>query len=149
MMQTIENIPQIKISYSNPQKASERTKILTSITCDMVLRPSWQDIGYRETFKIILLDRTLNVLGISTIGEGGLAGCVSDIRMIFQVALQSNAHAIIIAHNHPSGTLAPSEHDIKITNKIKRAGRILEIALVDAIILTEESYFSFGDNHIL
>ena len=95
----------------------------------------------------LLLNRANKVLGISTISEGGLSGTVTDVRLIYQYAIKANASGIIIAHNHPSGNINPSESDQKITNKIKDAGNLLDIQLLDHIILTAEIeiYRSFAD----
>jgi len=96
---------------------------------------------------MLLLNRANKVLGITTISEGGLSGTVTDIRLIFQYAIKGNASGIIVAHNHPSGNQNPSESDLKITQKIKEAGNLLDIQLLDHIILTPESeiYRSLAD----
>ncbi len=87
---------------------------------------------------MLLLNRANKVLGITTISEGGLSGTVTDVRLIYQYAIKGNACGIIIAHNHPSGNSNPSESDQKITQKIKEAGNLLDIQLLDHIILTPE-----------
>ena len=79
------------------------------------------------------------------ISKGGIHGTVADLRLIFSVALTSLASAIIVAHNHPSGNLQPSDADSRLTQKIKAAGNQLDITLLDHIILTKESYYSFAD----
>ncbi len=96
---------------------------------------------------MLLLNRANKVLGITTISEGGLSGTVTDVRLIFQYAIKANDSGIIVAHNHPSGNSNPSESDLKITQKIKEAGNLLDIQLLDHIILTPESeiYRSFAD----
>jgi len=83
----------------------------------------------------------------NSISEGGLSGTVTDVRLIFQYAIKGNCSGIIIAHNHPSGNTNPSESDLKITQKIKEAGNLLEIQLLDYIILTSERdlFRSFAD----
>ncbi|MBT7463546.1 MAG: JAB domain-containing protein, partial [Bacteroidetes bacterium] len=78
-----------------------------------------------------------------------ISGTITDIRLIFQTALKASSVAIILAHNHPSGNLNPSEADKKITQKIKQAGELLDISVLDHIILSEESYFSFADENLL
>jgi DNA repair protein RadC len=87
---------------------------------------------------MLLLNRANKVLGITTISEGGLSGTVTDVRLIYQYAIKGNACGIIIPHNHPSGNSNPSESDQKITQKIKEAGNLLDIQLLDHIILTPE-----------
>jgi DNA repair protein RadC len=109
---------------------------------------SWnqETIDFLEEFKILLLNRSNAVLGIFPVSKGGLSGTVTDVRLIYQAAIKSNACGTIICHNHPSGNLNPSESDIKITQKIKEAGNILDICLLDHIILSaDDSYFSFAD----
>ena len=104
-------------------------------------------LNIRKLLKCCLLNRANKVLGITTISEGGLSGTVTDVRLIYQYAIKGNASGIIIAHNHPSGNINPSESDQKITNKIKEAGNLLDIQLLDHIILTPEReiYRSFAD----
>ncbi len=96
---------------------------------------------------MLLLNRANKVLGITTLSEGGLSGTLMDVRMIYQYAIKGNASGIIIAHNHPSGVSNPSESDLKITQKIKEAGNLLDIQLLDHIILTPEKeiFRSFAD----
>ena len=72
-----------------------------------------------------------------------------DIKVVFQTALKSNASSILLCHNHPSGNLKPSEQDIKITKSIKEAGKLMEIALLDHLIITDEGFFSFADEGMM
>jgi len=98
----------------------------------------------------MLLNRANKVLGISTISNGSLSGTLVDIRIIMQYALKANAHSIIVSHNHPSGNCKPSENDLSITQKIKEAGKILDISLLDHLILTpDDTYSSFADEGLL
>ncbi len=83
------------------------------------------------------------------VSEGGIDACIVDIRRIFQGALLSNSTSIIIAHNHPSGNLKTSQADIRLTNEIKKAGEFLKIKLLDSIILTSTTYFSFADGGLM
>jgi DNA repair protein RadC len=89
------------------------------------------------------------VLGISEISTGGFAGTVADPKVIFSIALKACASSIILSHNHPSGNLKPSQADLNLTRKIKSGGELLDIAVLDHIILTSDSYFSFADEGIL
>ena len=90
------------------------------------------------------------VLGILSVSKGGISGTVTDIRIIFQSALKSNASGIIVCHNHPSGNMYPSESDRKITQKIKEAGNLMDIQLLDhLIILPIEGFYSFADEGVL
>ena len=107
-------------------------------------------IEHIEEFKLLLMNRSNSVLGIMPVSKGGLSGTVTDVRLIFQGAIKANASGIIVCHNHPSGNLNPSESDTKITNKIKEAGNLMDIQLLDHLILTMDgTYYSFADNGLL
>lgn len=140
------NISEVQIFYSNKVKPSDRPKVETSYNCSEILRHLWTPtIEHHESFYSLMLNRANQVLGFYKVSEGGLNGTVADPRMIFQAALKCNAASIILAHNHPSGNLRPSESDEKLTKKIKEAGLMLDINVLDHIILTPETYYSFAD----
>jgi DNA repair protein RadC len=103
----------------------------------------------REEFKMILLNRANRVLGLFTVSQGGQAGTVADPKIIFATALKANTASIILAHNHPSGNLKPSQADISLTQKLVSAGQLLDIAVLDHLILTSEEYFSFADQGLM
>ncbi len=141
---------EIKVSYVVPIKASKRTKITRSVDAEAVFRAIWSDnIELKEEFYIILLNRGNYVLGWHMLSQGGLAGTIVDLRLVFSIALKGLASGIVIAHNHPSGNPSPSSEDIKLTNRLKEAGKILEIPILDHIIITSEEYHSFADNGML
>ena len=102
-----------------------------------------------EQFMMILLNRANDVMRTVNISEGGMTGTVADPKKIFKMALENNAAAIILGHNHPSGNLKPSESDIKLTRKIKEAGILLEMDVHDHIILGPDKYFSFADEGMM
>lgn len=102
-----------------------------------------------EQFRILLTNRADKVLGILDVSQGGIAGTVTDRKVIFACALKAAASGIILAHNHPSGNLIASQADIELTKKLSAGGRILEIAVLDHIIITSESYFSFAEEGLL
>jgi DNA repair protein RadC len=107
-------------------------------------------IGHIEEFKLLLMNRSNSVLGIMPVSKGGLSGTVTDVQLIFQGAIKANAAGIIVCHNHPSGNLNPSESDTKITQKIKEAGNLMDIQLLDHLILTVDGVnYSFADNGLL
>ena len=89
------------------------------------------------------------MLGIYEVFSGGISGTVVDLRLIFAAALKANAVSLIMIHNHPSGQIKPSEADKQITRKVKEAGGILDIALLDHLIITPETYYSFADDGAL
>ncbi len=102
-----------------------------------------------EKFWTILLDQPRKVIRIVEISEGGIAGTVVDQRKIFKAALEHNATSIILCHNHPSGSLMPSDADKKITEKITQSGELLNIPVLDHLIIGENTYFSFADQGML
>ena len=98
----------------------------------------------------MLLNRANRVLGLASLFKGGGSGTVIDQRIIFQYSLKANAHSIILAHNHPSGNLKPSEADITITNKVKQSAGLLDINLLDHLIISpDRCFYSFADEGLL
>jgi DNA repair protein RadC len=115
-----------------------------------VLRMVWSDrLEHVEEFVVICLNRANRMLGWAKISSGGLSGTVADPKVIFQISLKSNASSIILAHNHPSGNIQPSEMDIRLTRKNKEAGLVLDLQVIDHIILSSEGYYSFADEGTL
>jgi DNA repair protein RadC len=137
----------LKLVYKTKVKVSERPQIKISSDAYAVLKQSWDDnkIEFVEQFKVMLLNRANKVLGIYEVSTGGISGTVADIRLIFAAAIKSNATSIVLAHNHPSSNTKPSEADILPTRRIKEAGKLLEIKVIDHITVTVENYFSFAD----
>ena len=144
-------VSEINISYKPKFKPCERPQISCSKDLYNILFNNWDlnKLELQEQFKIILLNRANKVLGISEISTGGFAGTVADPKMIFSTALKACASSIILSHNHPSGNLKPSQADLNLTRKIKNGGEMLDIAVLDHIILTADSYFSFADEGLL
>ena len=105
--------------------------------------------GIYKQFKVLYLNRGNKVIAIYELSTGGLTGTVADPRLVYVTALKLNATAIILSHNHPSGNLNPSNADKMLTEKIKAAGKMLDIHVSDHIILTSEAYFSFADEGLL
>ncbi|MCC9063624.1 JAB domain-containing protein [Flavobacterium piscisymbiosum] len=144
-------VSEVELVYKTRVKASERLQIKSSKEACNLLQSTWDQgkIEYFEQFKILFLNHSLKVLGLYEMSSGGITGTIVDIRMIFSAALKANATNLMIAHNHPSGNTTPSEADKAITKKIKQAGEILDIKLLDHLIITSESYYSFTDNGAL
>ena len=143
-------VTEVELVYRNKQRASDRRQIISSKDAHELLIMSWDmnKIELLEQFKIILLDRRNSCLGISNVSAGGITSCVVDPKIVYSIALRARATEIILAHNHPSGNLNPSNADIDLTKKLKEGGKFLEINVLDHLILTKENYFSFGDNGI-
>jgi DNA repair protein RadC len=138
--------PKIRIVYSKKIKNKDRPKITKSQDAVDVFRELWsKQIEIREEFIVLLVDRSNRVLGYQLLSKGGMTGTVADIKLIYSVALESLASGIIIAHNHPSGNTQPSNSDLQLTKKIQEAGKHIDITLLDHIILTKESHYSFAD----
>lgn len=144
-------VSEVELVYKTRVKASERLQIKSSKEAHNLLRSTWDEgkIEYFEQFKILFLNHSLKVLGLYEMSSGGITGTIVDIRMIFSAALKANATNFMIAHNHPSGNTTPSEVDKAMTKKIKQAGELLDIKLLDHLIITSESYYSFIDDGAL
>ncbi|MBU2045668.1 MAG: JAB domain-containing protein, partial [Bacteroidetes bacterium] len=113
-----------------------------------LFKPRIADLLHEE-FWIILLSRANKVLHKVLISKGGQAGTIADPKIIFKAALEGNAANIILAHNHPSGNLKPSQADMQLTKKLQEAGKLLDLQVLDHVIFTERSYFSFADEGLL
>lgn len=139
------SVGEVKLSYR--RKKSLLKKVFSADEAFRVLRKTFSNgqIYLKEYFKVLMLDTANNVVGWSTVGEGGITDCPADVRTIFQTALLSNATKIVLCHNHPSGSLKPSRQDDILTNEAVKAGRILRIPVVDHIILSDSDYFSYAD----
>lgn len=138
--------PKLRIVYSKKQNPSDRLKITSSSDAYKILQEIWsKQIETREEMIILLLDRSNHILGYHILSMGGITGTVADLRLLFSVALKSLSTSFILAHNHPSGNLNPSQADIDLTRKIKEAGKIMDIQLLDHLIMTKNEYYSFAD----
>lgn len=107
------------------------------------------DMEVLESVFILLLNAANKTIGYAKISQGGITGTIVDIRLIAKYAVDALAVNVILAHNHPSGTLQPSPADKQITEKVKEGLKFLDIKLLDHIILTAEGFYSFADEHIL
>lgn len=140
-------VNEVEVSYKQSFVTEVRPKILTSKNAFEILLQSWNmnTIELRETFKILLLKRDNRVLGIFEVSTGGVSSTVVDPKLIFVTALKTNASSIILAHNHPSGNLSPSESDKVLTKKLKEGGKLLDIQVLDHLIISPCSFYSFQD----
>jgi DNA repair protein RadC len=152
MKQQTTSISEVKLIYRTKIKASERLKVKCSKDACDIFMESWDkdSIEHTEELKVLLMNRSNSILGIFSVSKGGLSGTLTDVRLIYQAAIKANASGIIVAHNHPSGNMNPSESDTKIMKKIQEAGNLMDIQLLDSIIITPEGeYYSFADSGIL
>jgi DNA repair protein RadC len=129
-------------------EAPKREKVISSGDAFEQVKSLFLDLPHEE-FWILLLNRSNQLIRKEFISRGGVTGTVVDPKMIFKPALQHLACSMILCHNHPSGNLKPSEADIKITLQLQQAGRTLEIPILDHLIVCEEQYFSFADQHLM
>jgi DNA repair protein RadC len=145
------HVAEVELIYKTKVKASQRPQIRSSKDAYEILKQSWDEnkIDLLEQFKIILLNRSNKVLGIYELSQGGITGTVADPRLIVAAALKANAVSLMLAHNHPSGGVKPSRQDEELTEKIKHGARFLDIQVLDHIILSNETYFSFADEGLL
>ncbi|KQR94224.1 DNA repair protein [Chryseobacterium sp. Leaf180] len=142
-------VNEIKLSYSRKGN-SERT-ISSSMDAVDIFRAHFDgdEMDYRESFFALYLNQANKVLGIRKISECGISSTLVDVRIVMQAGLLCNASGIIVAHNHPSGNLNPSTADIKMTNQIREAGKILNMNVLDHVILTSDAHFSFADDGLM
>jgi DNA repair protein RadC len=113
-----------------------------------LLNPLLADLPHEE-FWILFLNRSNKVINRMKLSQGGISGTVTDVRMVMKKAIEYLASGIIVGHNHPSGNLNPSESDSRITQKIKEAGNLMDIQLLDHLIISDKDYYSFADNGLL
>lgn len=144
-------VAEVGLVYKTKIKASERPVIKSSADCCNVLRQIWDEnkLEMQEEFKVLLLNRSNRVIGVYEASTGGICGTVADPRLILATALKSLSVSLILAHNHPSGNLKPSKADEELTQKIKMAAGFHDIKVLDHIILTAETYYSFADEGLL
>ncbi len=132
----------------NTSILNEKPQAKDSKTAFILFQKELGDLNY-ETFCILLLNRANKVLKTIRISDGGLTGTVVDLRKVFKIAMDNNATSIILGHNHPSGQLTPSEADIQLTKKLKEAGVMLDLPVLDHIIVGNGNYYSFADEGIM
>lgn len=144
------NISEIELKYKPSKLIGNTTKITSSEKAYKVFLEHWNDdtLELVEEFKILLLNRANEVLGIHTLSKGGMTGTLVDLKLLFAVVLKSASCSIILAHNHPSGNLKPSEADKNLYKKIKSAASYLDISVLDNLIISRNGYFSFADEGI-
>jgi DNA repair protein RadC len=129
----------------NESEVIVKEKIKNSQDAFEILRSVIGDKPYEE-FWIILMNRANKIIRKCCISEGGVSGTVVDPKKIFKIAIDNHASSIVLGHNHPSGTITPSEADIQITKKIRDAGIMLDIDVIDHLIIGDDRFYSFADN---
>lgn len=144
-------VAEIQLVYSTRMIASERPTVTSSNDAYNIFRKYWNrhTIELVEEAKLLLLNRANRVLGIYHLSSGGCNCTVIDPKLVFAVSLKAAASGIILAHNHPSQNLRPSQRDLQITQKLKAGATLLDIELLDHLIIAKEGYYSFRDEGLL
>jgi DNA repair protein RadC len=127
---------------------AKKKKITSAKSAYLELRPHFEDLQHEE-FHLLFLNQANFPIQVRQISIGGVAGTYVDSKVIFKAALDCSATAVILAHNHPSGHLKPSEQDVVLTKKLVKAGDQLEIPILDHLIIADNGYFSFSDNGLM
>lgn len=142
------NVAEVKVTYQSKVKPSDRPKISCSRDASEIFSKLFDatQIEFKESFWAIFLNRNNKVLAAQLISEGGTTGTVVDTKHILVTAIKLNACGFMLAHNHPSGNLVPSQQDIDLTRKIAAAAKLIDSNLIDHLIVNSESgYYSFAD----
>ena len=144
-------VTEVELVYRNKVKPAERRKITSAENAYDIFLMAWDmnKIELVEQFMILLLDRNNTCLGISNISTGGISACLVDPKIIFATALKAKASALILAHNHPSGSLNASAADISFTEKMKLGAQLLDMSVLDHLIVTPQSFYSFANNGLV
>ena len=150
------HLAELKLSYRRGRPKGVKREdspffVGSSMSCEKYLRTVWDKdtLELREEFVVLCLNGAHEVLGWVRLHTGGYNKIPVDIRMVLAVALLTASTAIIVAHNHPSGSLKPSPEDILLTNGLKEAGDLIGLRVLDHLILTRDNYFSFSESGLL
>lgn len=139
-----------RFTIKSNQTDFPNTKIASSEDAAGFIKSFYEDdIDVYESFFILLLDRSNTTIGYAKISQGGVSGTVVDVKIVAKYAVDSLASGVILAHNHPSGNLVPSDSDIAITKKVKKGLELLDINVVDHVILSKKGYYSMSDYRFL
>ena len=133
------------------RKRYEQSVPLRLSNAEIAAEYIWPDMEQeeREVFKVLYLNRSMELIGEKKLFLGGVSATVIDVRLVFKLGFTHLASGIIVAHNHPSGSLDPSSQDKRITKKLKETGELFEMHLVDHLILSEKGFFSFADEGLI
>ena len=144
-------LAEIKAVYRSRTKAAERPPMRDAKDVEAYLRAVWnrRTLELTEDFIVICLNGSHRAVGWVKVSSGGFNSSVVDPRLVFAIALQTASTAIVLAHNHPSGNLDPSSQDKAMTRHLREAGKLQGIAVLDHLILTKESSFSFAENGLM
>jgi len=145
-MNGLFTVSEVELTYRNKVRPSDRPQITCSQNSYDILLNNWSDqIEFVEEFNLLLLDRANRVLGFYNVSKGGQTSTVVDAKVVFTAALKMKASYIILSHSHPSGNTNPSLADIQLTKKLVEGAKLLDLRVLDHIIVTPYSYYSFAD----
>lgn len=141
------SVPKINIAVRIEGDINEQKQITSSRDASETIRQLFDPntFNWQEEMLLICMNNSNKIMGYYPLSKGGMTSTIVDIRILFTTALNSLANSIIIAHNHPSGKIRPSQADRELTKKIKEAGQFMDIPLLDHLIITYDSYYSFAD----
>lgn len=146
------NVAEVELRYRTNVNPKDRAQVKSSQDAYEIFYKDWNKntIEYFEEFKVLLLNRNHKVLGMTTLTKGSTTGTIVDVKQLLQYALKTNASSVIVAHNHPSGNLEPSEADKNITKKIIAGCDAIDIKLLDHLIIVQKGgFFSFADEGMI
>jgi len=132
------------LALSSRKESVYKKKITCSMDISQLVSPFLADLDH-EQFYVVLCNRANHVIKVECIGKGSISGTVVNLGQILKLASLNNASAVVLAHNHPSGNLKPSEADNVLTKRIKEALKLIDVQLIDHLIITQESYYSYAD----
>lgn len=147
-----QEVAEVELRYRTNVKPADRAQVKSSQDAYEIFYKDWNKntIEYFEEFKVLLLNRNHKVLGMTTLTKGSTTGTIVDVKQLLQYALKTNASSVIVAHNHPSGNLEPSEADKNITKKIIAGCDAIDIKLLDHLIIVQKGgFFSFADEGMI
>jgi DNA repair protein RadC len=145
-----EGVPEIRIRYNRTAKKF-LGKVMDPRDAAVFIRKTYPrgEIELQEQFVVLYLNQANEILGYYRHSKGSINSILVDIRLILATALLSASMSIVIAHNHPSGNLSPSDADMRLTKKVDEAVKLLDINLLDHIIISKKDYFSFAEKGFL
>ena len=143
-------VAEIKMTYSANIQPKDRRHCMDSDDAYQILAEWWdrETVQLYETFAVLFLDRASRVIGIYEASRGGTTGTIADAKLIIAAALKCRAEMMVLAHNHPSGTLHPSKADVRLTKKLATAARFHDLALYDHLLISpwDGGYYSFANS---
>lgn len=144
-------VAEIQISYK--PAISDKPIIKTALDAYTIMRKYFNPdtIAYKEQLVIMYLNSQGRVIGVYGLSEGGTKYAIADIKIVFAIALNTASSSFIIAHNHPSGNLKPSQADIDLTDRLRDAAKLMDMKLLDHLIIppSENNFYSFSNEMVM